>query len=72
MLGFVRGMAQRGLTFAARALALAGRQQLPGAAGLTAIVNTGVVGDVLVHGTTARLTTASDAPPFLWTGGKDP
>ncbi len=62
VLGFLRGMAQRGLTFAARALALADRQQLPGRAGLTAIVNTGVVADVLVHGTFVRFTTARGVP----------
>ena len=62
VLGFLRGMAQRGLTFAARALALADRLQLPGGAGLTAIVNTGVVADVLVHGTFVRFTTARGVP----------
>jgi hypothetical protein len=62
VLGFLRGMAQRGLTFAARALALADRQQLPGGAGMTAIVNTGVAGDVLVHGTFVRFTTARGVP----------
>ena len=62
MLGFLRGMAQRGLTFAARALRLADHQQLPGASGLTAIVSTGVVGDVLVHGTTVDFTTGRGVP----------
>ena len=62
VLGFLRGMAQRGLTFAARALALADRQQLPGGGGLTAIISTGVVADVLVHGTFVRFTTARGVP----------
>jgi hypothetical protein len=60
--GFLRGMAQRGLTFAARAFALADRQQLPGGSELTAIVNTGAVTDVLVHGTFVRFTTARGVP----------
>ena len=62
MLGFLRGMAQRGLTFAARALALADRQQLHGGCGLTAIISTGVVTDVLVHGTFVRFTTGRGVP----------
>ncbi len=62
VLGFLRGMAQRALTFAARALGLAGRQQLPGGAELTAIVNTGSVDDVLVHGTFIRFATGRGVP----------
>jgi hypothetical protein len=59
---FLHDMAARSLTFATRALALAGRQALPGAAELKAIVNTGVRGDVLVHGTHITFTTARGSP----------
>jgi hypothetical protein len=62
VLGFLRGMAGRGVAFAARALTLAGHQQLPGAVALNAIVSTGIIGDVLVHGTTVKFTTARGVP----------
>ena len=61
MLDFLAKAAARGLTFAARGLAAAKRQQLAAAA-LIAVVSTGVVGDVLVHGTTVKFTTARGKP----------
>jgi hypothetical protein len=59
---FLASMACRAVTFAARALALA-VDQLPGTADmLTAIVSTGIEGDILVHGTTVKFTTARGTP----------
>jgi hypothetical protein len=59
---FLRDMAARGLAFASRALARARDQRLDAAGALVAIVGLGVVGDVLVHGTHARFTTARGRP----------
>jgi hypothetical protein len=62
VMGFLAGMARRGLSFAAQALSLAGEQRLPCAPDLIAIVSTGIAGDVLVHGTTVKFTTARGLP----------
>jgi hypothetical protein len=62
VLGYLRAMAGRGLTFASRALMLAHKKRLPGADELIAFVNTGIVGDVLVHGTHIHFTTARGEP----------
>lgn len=62
VLRFLRGMACRGLDFAAHALARAREQQFSAADALIAVVSTGVAGDVLRHGTTARFTTGRGTP----------
>lgn len=59
---FLSRMAARGLTFASRAVRLAAQQGLDAAGALVAIINIGVTGDVLVHGTHVHITTARGAP----------
>ncbi len=59
---FLSGAASRGLAFASRALARALQQQPDAAGALVSVISTGVAGDVLVHGTAVKFTTARGKP----------